>query len=155
MKKILTVLAAFAAAISVVSCDKGSKTPDSPAPPEGPSIVWASNPDFEPMEVSQGMDVKISISAPAGIKSFVVDIKSEMLNSMGLTSLDFINPGDASEIVGLIVKESPKDKTELDMDLSTLVPFLSTAVGEHLFTVIVIDNNDQKAERTCIFHVAG
>ena len=157
MKKLFTYLLAFTAVTSLFSCSD-SDEPDEPVP--DPTITWPSNPDFNKMDITEGMNVKINVEAPAGIKTFKVAVESEPLNNdLRITEIDLIEP---AENVKTIVEElilgeagSPKDKTSYTLDISNLVPLingLTTKESDHKFTVRIVDRNDQTAKKTAVFH---
>lgn len=158
MKKISTYLLVLAAAITAVSCNDKNEDPivESPA---APTITWESNPDFEKMDITDEMDVKITIDAPAGIKNFKVTVDSKPLNdNLGITEIDLIEPSeDVKKYADMIIGEagSPKDKTTYTLDISKLVPMinaLTTEESDHSFTVTVGDKNDKIATKTAVFH---
>lgn len=155
MKNLFTYLLAFVAVTTVISC---SKSDESEEPVPGPTITWASNPDFNKVDITDEMDVKIKVDAPAGIKTFKVAVESEALKAMSITELDLIEPGsDIETIVKMIWGNagSPKDKTSYTLDISNLVPMINVLTQEesdHTFTVTVEDMNDQKATQTAVFH---
>ena len=138
---------------------------------DGPSIEWKSNSDFKTLEfdaVDDVLDVNLTIKAPAGIKSFTVKVDSEPLNNgeglldgFKLTELDLVNPSEETAfIVAMILGEGQTvaDATELNLDLSTLVPLiagLTTEDGYHSFTLNIVDNNAKSLEKTCRFHRIG
>ena len=135
---------------------------------DGPSIEWESNPDFSTVDITETMDVNLTIKAPAGIKSFTVKVDSEPLNNgeglldgFKLTELDLVNPSEETAfIVTMILGEGQTvaDATELNLDLSTLVPLiagLTTEDGYHSFTLNIVDNNAKSLEKTCRLHRIG
>lgn len=155
MKKLFTYLLAFTAVTSVFSCSE-SDEPDEPVP--GPTITWASNPDFNKVDITDEMDVKIQVDAPAGIKTFKVAVDSDTLNTMGITEIDLIEPNEnIKPFMDFILGNagSPKDKPSYTLDISTLVPMingLTTEESDHKFTVRIVDKNDQTATKTAVFH---
>ncbi len=135
---------------------------------DGPSIEWKSNSDFSTVDITETMDVNLTIKAPAGIKSFTVKVDSEplnngegLLNGFKLSELDLVNPSEETAfIVTMILGEGQTvaDATELNLDLSTLVPLiagLTTEDGYHSFTLNIVDNNAKSLEKTCRFHRIG
>ena len=162
MKRFLTALMAASAIFALNSC-----TEDTPVE-DGPSIEWKSNSDFSTVDITETMDVNLTIKAPAGIKSFTVKVDSEPLNNgeglpdgFKLTELDLVNPSEETAfIVTMILGEGQTvaDATELNLDLSTLVPLiagLTTEDGYHSFTLNIVDNNAKSLEKTCKFHRVG
>lgn len=125
--------------------------------PEEPAIVveWPANPDFAPMEITQDMDVDLTIKAPAGIKTFVVNIESEALAQLGITKLDLVNPGDFKDIADMILEgQSLEDATEVSLKLSGLVPLLGATPGNHTFNLVMSDNDGNTLEKTAVFYVS-
>lgn len=154
-------MAAAYAVFALTSCQEK----ETPATEDvaGPEIVWASNPDFEPQMITESMDVKISITAPAGISSFVVTVTSNALTPIiGGSTLDFVNPSNdmIGGIVSSIIGEgvSVAGATDLDLDLSNLVPLILTVTQEeddHVFKLDITDANGKTATATCTFHRAA
>lgn len=160
MKRFLTVvMAAMAIIAAVSSCQKEDKAEVL----DGPSLVWASNPEFGPVDITDEMDVVISVSAPAGISSFIVKIDSDVLNSapLNLTELDLVNPGDYASIADMVLGEGieVEGATSLDLDLSELVPMIlllnPAKDSDHTFTVFLEDKAGKTLEQACVFHYAG
>ena len=126
-----------------------------------PAITWEGNESFGPMEIEEGMSVKLSIDVPAGIESLVVDINSAPLNSMGMTTIDFVNPGDLQTVVDMVLSgQDITTATSLTLDLSSLVPMLLilptiTPDSDHVFTVKLTDKAGQNLEQACTFHYTG
>ena len=126
-----------------------------------PAITWEGNESFGPMEIEEGMSVKLSIDVPAGIESLVVDINSAPLNSMGMTTIDFVNPGDLQTVVDMVLSgQDITTATSLTLDLSSLVPMLLilptiTPDSDHVFTVKLTDKAGQGLEQACTFHYTG
>lgn len=154
-------MAAACAVFALTSCQEK----ETPATEDvaGPEIVWASNPDFETQVITESMDVKISITAPAGISSFVVTVTSDALTPIiGGSTLDFVNP--SNDLIGGIVSSiigegvSVAGATDLDLDLSNLVPLILTVTqeeGDHVFKLDITDANGKTATATCTFHRAA
>ena len=108
--------------------------------------------------------MKFTVNVPAGIESLVVDIDSDALNSMGITSLDFVdteNNGALSSIVaGILGDQDITTATELSLDLSSLVPMILALPtlapdSDHVFTVKLTDKAGQTLEQACTFHYTG
>ena len=154
-------MAAAYAVFALTSCQEK----ETPATEDvaGPEILWASNPDFETQVITESMDVKISITAPAGISSFVVTVTSDALTPIiGGSTLDFVNP--SNDLIGGIVSSiigegvSVAGATDLDLDLSNLVPLILTVTQEeddHVFKLDITDANGKTATATCTFHRAA
>ncbi len=135
-----------------------SEEPSDPEP-EDPAITmeWVGNNDFAVMPISNVMSVVINIDAPAGIKTFVVDIDSDVLNdTLGLTTLDLINPGDMASIAELILKgQTLLNATSVTLDLSSLVPMIAGFTPEdgslHTFKLSMSDNDGNTLEKSAVF----
>lgn len=132
-----------------------------PEKPEAPSLVWAANPSFEPMEITSGMDVNLVIKAPGKISGFVIGVSSSVLESIVGTSMDLIND---EELIGMFGSMFPTGDallghTEVDFSLSSLVPLilgLSPEPGsEHTFTLNVEDGYGQTLNQSLTFIVPG
>ena len=146
----------------------GAEEPDTPTDPETPAITmkWPSNPSFERMQIKNGMDVNLTISAPAGIKTFVVTVDSPVLNSMlpavaGSTEMDLINSEQVKGFLsglGLPTGDQLAGQTSVQFPLSNLVPMILSlspeAGSEHNFTLAISDSNDASFSKTLTFYVA-
>ena len=156
MKKIWKISGLCLALImAMTGCDDENENAKLPAP----TMTWEANPDFAQMDITDNMNVKITIDAPAGIKTFVVDVESDVLNNMmHITQIDLINPAeDIKAIVESLIwvdGKSPVDQTSYTLDLSALVPLINGLTAEeglHKFTVTVTDNADQSFTQSCVF----
>ena len=171
MKKIFSLMAAACAVMAFASCEKdngGSSETD----PNQPVMTWEANPKFETTELQSEMDVVISISAPAGIETFVVDVDSDALEPIisvvnnGSSTMDLVNPpAGLSGIlsgVGLPTGDALKGQTSVTLDLSNLVPLIIT-VGEsnlkpdsnHTFTLSLSDADGRTLQQPVTFHYTG
>lgn len=157
-------MAMVSAVVAFSSCNKdnGNDTTDGgiPTGDGDPTITWESNPNFETQEITAtGMNVKISVAAPAGINSFVVTIDSDALEGILQTNtIDFINPTESTAgIVSMIVGAdvTVKGATEINLDLSSLIPMILMATNEdsnHTFKLDVTDANGETVTATAKFH---
>ena len=161
MKRFLTLMAMVSAIAAFSSCNKDNGNDTGIPTGDGdPTITWESNPNFETQEITAtGMDVKISVAAPAGISSFVVTIDSDALEGILQTNtIDFINPsGSTAGIVSMIVGAdvTVKGATELNLDLSSLIPMILMATNEdsnHTFKLDVTDASGKTVSATAKFH---
>ena len=156
MKKIWKISGlCFALIMAMTGCDDENENAKLPAP----TMTWEANPDFAQMDITDSMNVKITVDAPAGIKTFVVDVESDVLNNMmHITQIDLINPAeDIKTIVESLIwvdGKSPVDQTSYTLDLSALVPLINGLTAEeglHTFTVTITDNADQSFTQSCVF----
>lgn len=172
MRRFLTMIMAVSAIFALYSCQE--KTPAEEL--DGPTITWAGNENFGTVDVEEEMNVNLTIKAPAGIKSFTVDIKSEVLEpvlgaiSSNGSTLDLIN--DTNLIEGLAsmsqvpgyegLADMPTgdellNQTSVDFNISSLVPLILLLTQDdeeesiHEFTVNVTDNNAKSESKTCTF----
>lgn len=136
-----------------------------------PSMEWVGNADYAPVKIDATMDIKVNISADHGIKDFVVNVDSKILNNMGtafgdpnmnITKLNLSNPGAVENGLASTTRLPMGDQlvgqTELTIDLSTLVPmimFLESLATEpityHTFTLDMTDNAGNKLEKSLTF----
>lgn len=166
MKRFLTVLAAASAVLAVYSCKESGKI----EPQEGPNVEWPSNPDFSIIDITDDLDAKIRVTAPAGIRTFVVTVCSAELEGalklIGIESpeLDLINDAQVIGILDAVTGgalptgSSLLDQTSVDFDITSLVGLIlpiAEAGTEHSFRLDVSDNNAKSITRTCIFRVPG
>lgn len=136
---------------------------------EAITIEWSTNPDFKALAIEEDMTGKavINIKAEAGIKSLKLNISSpaltdETLALVGLsTSVDLatveLDANQAAIVAGLPYGEAVKNKKEVTFDVSKLVPMilaLPGKVGEHIFSIVVTDNNDATLSKDLIFNYA-
>ena len=119
------------------------------------------------------MDVNITITAPEGIRDFVIDVDSATLgdviagmggekNADGTVKMDLINNEKLVSTLGSNPLNVPtgdklKDQTKVDFSLSSLVPMIllypATSGDKHTFTLKVTDNKDQSLEKAIVFYV--
>ncbi len=139
------------------SDDDSDDDPDEDPVYAEPTITWEGNEDFSTMELQEEMSVNIIINVPAGIESLVVDVNSAQLNNMGISSIDFVNPGNMSDIVNMVLgAQDIATAVELNLDLSTLVPMILLLEPEddsyHVFTLNLTDNLGRTLNKSLTFH---
>ena len=165
-----TLKICLAATISIFVLD-GCTEPVPPQPETAaPTIEWASNPEFETIEIEEQMNVDIRITAEAGIKEFVVSVDSHALSpsislftSDSTSNMDLIND---AKLIGMLTAfgidlpagDRLKDKTEVLFSLSTLVPMIADVSGQkdhdtnHVFTLNMTDNENRTLSKSLTFH---
>ncbi len=171
MKKIFNLAVAALAAMAFVSCEKTPAVePETPA--TAPKMEWDSNPSFEPVELASEMDVNIRVKAEAGIRTFVVKVDSPVLSPVisGITSdhtsdMDLIGDAQLASMLdnltggGIPTGDDLAGKTEVDFNISTLVPLILSLGPEngsdHKFTLDVSDMKGQSLSKTLTFHYTG
>ncbi|MCD8312540.1 MAG: DUF4493 domain-containing protein [Bacteroidales bacterium] len=128
-----------------------------------PTATWSANPGFDPMYLASTMDVDILVSAPEGIKTFLVGVDSATLSGtlsmLGISlPMDIIYDTNAVSLLGTLgvpVGEDLVGATSVDFDISNLAPMIyalkPSAGSEHVFTLIVTDAKDQTLEKAITF----
>ena len=168
LKRFFTVVAVLSAAMTFASCEKDNGNGGGNGSPI--VMTWEGHDDLDaPVELASEMDVVINISSPAGFSSFVVDIKSPVLEALKVTSIDFIDTSSNSPMVGMVLPEILGDQdiataTELSLDLSKLVPLIITVGGlngtltpgsNHIFTLNITDKEGNGFSQALTFHYTG
>ena len=109
------------------------------------------------MDISEDMDVNLTVKAPEKIASFIIYVKSDVLSPTiaalcantvlpenGIATMDMLNDTVLIENLngmglGIPTGDSLKDKTEVDFSLSKLVPMINVYSPEpgsvHAFTL--------------------
>lgn len=169
MKRFLTLMAmVVSAVVAFSSCNKdnGNDTTEKGAP----TIEWPGNTDFAVMDIDENLDASLTVKAPAGIKTFVVEVESPALESVlaGMhittTTLDLINDDTVIAMLTLASKgtlptgDKLLNQTEVTFDIASLVNLISDLPdvedgSEHTFNVTLSDNNDKTATASCTFRV--
>lgn len=164
MKRFLTMLMAVSAVFALNSCKEDAPVVD------GPSVQWPSNSSFATVDITDDLDASLTVTAPAGIKSFVVSVDSDALESalgaIGITTTDLDLINDAT-VIGILdgvtqgqlpTGENLLNQTSVNFNISSLVQMINavtTQDSNHSFTLNVTDNNAKTATVTCTFHRVG
>ena len=164
MKRFLTMLMAVSAVFALNSCKEDAPVVD------GPSVQWPSNSSFATVDITDDLDASLTVTAPAGIKSFVVSVDSDALESalgaIGITTTDLDLINDAT-VIGILdgvtqgqlpTGENLFNQTSVNFNISSLVQMINavtTQDSNHSFTLNVTDNNAKTATVTCTFHRVG
>lgn len=136
--------------------NQGGEEPD-PDLPAAPSLEWATNPDFAPMEIIEGMDVNLVVNVPGKIATFVVGVQSSVLEPIVGTSMDLIYDKTFIESFGSLFPtgDALLGHTSVNFSLSALVPMIAglgaTPGSEHIFTLNVSDESGQSLSRALTF----
>ena len=149
--------------------------PENPADPtdpvdpkpgvDGPTITWDGK-DFNTEYVigPEGMDVKILMIVPEGIKSLMVHMTGSIAEALGSdmpTDFDLVDPekyqdglSESLKELNFPVGDEVKGRTELLFDISEFMPMLYfTTEGPSAFELTVIDNNGASATATIKLNV--
>lgn len=130
--------------------------------PAAPSVVWEANPDFQKLDIADGMNVELIIYAPAKIKEFIVRVSDNFLPAIqilvpGVEYLDLIGHEETMAALGsmLPVGEQLLGQTEVLFSLSKLVPLIASVGNpgeDYVFTLEVTDELDQKLVKAVEFY---
>lgn len=146
---------AATATLSMV-VNKSNEDGNTPAP----EIVWVDHDIKQAYVVTEDLQVKLEVSAPAGIADMTVDIVSDVLTEEALdgllpTHIDLVNPGDTRETLeglGFPTAENVKDKTAVSFDISDFMGALIAVSGGEAcyanFVLTVKDNGGQETAET-------
>ena len=105
------------------------------------TIVWGGNELFEPLVISPDSQIQMTISMPAGIETFVVEVSDNFKEAVSVITdggrdyIDLINDVKIIEEFGgdksaLLTGDDIYHQTEIFFDLSSFVPILcATAPG--------------------------
>lgn len=135
----------------------GNDGGEEPELPAAPSLEWAANPDFSPMEIAEGMDVNLVVNVPGKIATFVVGVQSSVLEPIVGTSMDLIYDETFIENFGglLPTGDALLGQTSVNFSLSSLVPMIAglnaEPGSEHIFTMNVTDEYGQTLTRPLTF----
>ena len=153
--------------------DPGDPNPgggDDPTPSTAPTMAWEANPTFADMAIASVMDVNIQISAPKKIKTFTVNVDSDVLAptiaalaeddtyTSGPYLMDLIGNATLCEALGpmgIPTGDQLYNHESVLFSLSDLVPMIAMyqpAPGsKHIFTLRVSDMEDQVLEKALTF----
>ena len=166
-RNLLFLLMAFMT-LSFGACNDDTKENDDNQNGNGTiTIEWATNADFDTIAIESNMAGKavIEIKAEAGIKSLQLNINSpaltdDVLALVGLsTSVDLatveLTAEQAAIVSGLPYGDAVLNQTAVTFDVSNLVPMilaLPNNAGDHVFSIVVTDNNNKTAEKDLVFN---
>lgn len=132
---------------------------------EAPTIVWKQGNIDEPQTVTDGMEIDIDVTAPAGIKNFVITINSEVL-APALIPMELDKPFDLCNVTsptqaeyletfGFPINEAVKGTSSQSISITPFVSLLSGFPGTHSFELSVTDNNGSNVTKTLTLIVEG
>lgn len=166
MKKIFGfMLCLTAAATMLAGCGESNNVDDQT--PDAPVIKLVEGDIDAVQPILPEMTVKIRVTAPGGIAGLSIDIDSpaltqELLGSLGLaTQMDLVSPATeqmaaALAEIGLPSGAQVKDQTDMEIDISPLVPMIAMIypqTSDHAFKLTVRDNYNQQAAKTLKFRL--
>lgn len=136
-------------------------------------IEWEGHNIDVPEDIVDGLTVDIKVTAPAGIKSFLVRIDSDTLTPQELAgvglcdNINLINPEQSVDSTGKLEEDKKSEiggvlqgfgfpignevlnQSEVKFSITNFLPLLSfTGNGTHRFIMTVIDNNDNSETKT-------
>lgn len=141
------------------------------------TLNWPQNPTLAKTDIADDMQVVMYVKAPAGIKKFIVTVRSESQTFLSTCSLMTSNPmseGNISSVVidliddpaavismagiGLKTGNDIKGKTDdVEFNISTLVPLIPSQGpvygSDYIFNLAVTDNNDVSNDWNLVFHL--
>lgn len=107
----------------------GEGDDDEPVVDNTPSVLWETNPFFDPIEITPDTEVSMVIKAPAGFDTFVVEVSDNfkpaitVFTQSDIDYIDLINHADIWSQVGLPVGDAIKGQSSITFELT---PFIST-----------------------------
>lgn len=123
-------------------------------PADAPTIIWIGHDIDQCYEVVPDLDVKIEVTAEAGIKSFLVHISGSIMEDPMMTVLeeiDLIHPGESKDLLeyfGFPVEGKVENQTFVTFDISEFMPMLGSFSGNSYFQLEVTDNNGKTSIKT-------
>lgn len=131
---------------------------------EAPSIVWVDHDIDKRYDVTDDLQVQVKVTAPAGIKEFMVEIDGALkddLESVGLVEkFSLVSPeqykeglGKSLKGLGFPVGSEVENKTEVGFDISDFMVLLGSFYGNNDFKLTVTDNNGQTISKTVMLYV--
>jgi hypothetical protein len=120
------------------------------------TISWPDNPTFDPITINNTSQIKMNISMPAGIASFVVEVSDNfkqlvsVITTGGVGYLDLINDENIKTNFAdsaLPTGDELLNQTTVEFDLTSFVPMLIGAMsngGTVSFILKATDNNEEE-----------
>lgn len=131
----------------------------------GPTIVWLQGDIDQPQTVTDGLEIDIDVTVPAGIRNFVITINSEVLAPL-LASMELGDPFDLCNVtsptqaetlnmLGFPINDAIKGSTSKTIVITQFVSLLAGLPGTHAFELSVTDNNGLTTTKTLTLIVPG
>ena len=124
----------------------------------GPVIEWIGHDIDQRYDITDGMDVTVTIYSAAGVRDFIVDINSDTLTAKDLEDIqlsqhiDLVHPGDMETTLrGLKfpLKDDVEGQSHITFSITEFIGLLAkTGYGNHDFVLNVTDMNGVKTVKT-------
>lgn len=160
-------------AIQTLKLQSGEVTEEEGDNADAPTIVWDGHDISQREQIVAGIKVDLLVNAAKGIKSFLVEIKSESLtpdelSGVGLCNVlnlcypkqsydsrspqTYIDVEEPLRGLGFAVGEDVLNKTSVTLSITQFMGVLSAVSGEdlknHDFVITVTDNDDNTTVKT-------
>lgn len=115
-----------------------------------PSIVWETNPFFDPVEIKPGDEISLVIKAPAGLKTLVVEVSDNFKAAVSMIGgkdyIDLVNDTESWAQFGLPVGDQVSGAVELVFELTPFIDTLCGVAGGQTveFILKASDSNDEE-----------
>lgn len=119
------------------------------------TISWPDNPTFDPITINNTSQIKMNISMPAGIASFVVEVSDNfkqlvsVITTGGVGYLDLINDEKIKENFAdsdLPTGDELLNQTTVEFDLTSFVPMLIGAMSNGGTVSFILKATDKNGE---------
>ena len=119
------------------------------------TISWPDNPTFDPITINNESEIKMNISMPAGIASFVVEVSDNfkqlvsVITTGGVGYLDLINDEKIKENFAesaLPTGDELLNQTTVEFDLTSFVPMLIGAMSNGGTVSFILKATDKNGE---------
>lgn len=124
----------------------------------GPVIEWVDHDIDQRYDITEGMDVTVTIYSAAGVRDFIVDINSDTLTAKDLEDIqlsqhiDLVHPGDMETTLrGLKfpLKDEVEGQSHITFSITEFIDLLAkTGYGNHDFVLNVTDMNGVTTVKT-------
>lgn len=167
MRRFVCTVAALSAAL-LVACG-GDDNQGGGSLPAAPAITMEGADIDATHEITDGIAVKVNVTAPGKIDGFGIKIESPVLTDDILTlvglarEMDLVTAAgsmaEGLKMLGFPTGNEVKGKSALSFDISELIPMIAelnpTLTANHNFILTVTDEKAQKTTKTLKFHLTG